>query len=190
MRNRSSGVRRQVCSGHALTLEVGQWQVFRPVLRDLAAPSQIVTARWRQQCCSAPWPFPVANGVIGDICDAGRTIAVGNGAKGPFCCCISLAFVAPSARTMSQYTGHSFGSGSYPRVESSPSETDAVSNIWQKRRERGSSSSQPSPGDLFGGAVGNDVCRLRVDAILERVDRGASQCAGPVTFFLTGTRRS
>jgi len=38
VRNKSNGVRRQAYVGQALTLEAGQWQVFRPVSRDLAAP--------------------------------------------------------------------------------------------------------------------------------------------------------
>jgi hypothetical protein len=37
VRNKSNGVRRQVFGGHALTLEAGHWQVFRPVSPDFAA---------------------------------------------------------------------------------------------------------------------------------------------------------
>ena len=176
--------------------------------------------RWLVGGSSADWhkrPFHAVNGVTRRIwaekVDASRTMAEGNGAKGPFCCCISLAFVAPSARTMSQYTGHSFGSGSYPRVESSPYNTDTALKVRKKHQELGLSGSYRSPADPFGGAgvywrydaeewskdhrgqlvcclrgaVGNDVCRFRVDAILDCADWGPSQCAGPVTFFTSAS---
>ena len=166
---------------------------------------------WLVGCSSAAQhtrPLHAVKGVTRHIwakkVDASRTMAEGNGAIGPFCCCISLAFVAPSARTMSQYTGHSFGSGSYLRVELCPCDTDTAPKVRKKHEDLGWCSSYPSPADRFGGAGaywryrgqlvcclcgadGNDVCRFRVDAILECADWGASQCAGPVTFFTSAS---
>lgn len=121
---------------------------------NFTAPSEMRRLVQHGRAVRDMWLFHAVNGVKRHNCaekiNTGPIIALGSGGKATFCCCISLPFVALSARAMSQNTGHSFGSGSYPR------------------------------------AVGNDVCRFRVDAILDRVDWGASQYAGPATFFLTG----